>query len=58
MKVQYLAPGRVDAVLGKFGTHGNIFMVDPRGFIMMEYTSINSGKDILDDIKHLLGIGG
>lgn len=58
VQVQYLAPGSVDAVLGKFDTHGHIFMVDPRGFIMMEYTATNSGKDILDDLKHLLGIGG
>lgn len=62
MLVQYLSPGRVDDVLGRFASNqslnGYIFMVDPRGFIMMYYSPHNSGKDILDDIKHLLGVSG
>lgn len=59
MRVQYLAEGEVHKVLGEFDDNGSldgyIFMVDPRGYIMMYYTPQNSGKDILDDIKHLLG---
>lgn len=60
MLVQYLAPGEVDKVLGRYSPTGSldgyIFMVDPRGFIMMYYTPKNAGKDILDDIQHLLGV--
>ena len=62
MLIQYLAPGEIQRVLGRFATKGTldgtIFMVDPEGFIMMYYTPKNSGKDILSDLKHLLGVTG
>ena len=62
MLVQYLAAGSVQATLGHLSSSGSldgyIFMADPKGYVMMVYSPGNTGKDILADLKHLLGVSG
>jgi cytochrome oxidase Cu insertion factor (SCO1/SenC/PrrC family) len=61
MLVQYRAPGVVAGALGHIAPSGAldgfIFLSDPRGNIMMYYPPGSTGKDILSDVKHLLGSG-
>jgi len=33
-----------------------IFIVDPRGYLMMQYDSHDPPRGLLDDLKHLLGL--
>jgi len=58
--VIFYQPGLVEAGLGPAiggrDIQGHIFLCDPNGNIMMYYTAAQGGKEILEDLKHLLKI--
>jgi len=58
--VTFYQPGLVEAGLGPAiggrDIRGHIFLCDPNGNIMMYYTPAQGGKEILEDLKHLLKI--
>jgi hypothetical protein len=60
LELLYCEPGAIDSLLGSVegGSRAvppdHYYLIDKRGFVMMEYTPRHTGKDVIADLKFLM----